>query len=309
MAVEVLLDPAPAAVQGVAGQAHHVEGIHHRDRVGQLLAGGGLEPGEPVHRDHLDRVAPRPRTLGQVLNARLERPSTMSSSRAGPVPLADPGQVDDHGDVLVPAAGVPPDVLIDADRGDPRTAPGRRSGPACPGQDRVVGGVPGDPEPLGDPRDGQVLDHDAFQRPPQPAPGELRPRLGRPGRVLAPHVPAPGAPVAPDRHLERGRAPAQRLVGQPPLDGVAGRLRSRSGDTTGPGSATRQASTARSGSSRWPVTSRPSSSRRQNVVRSGQAKVTSDKSRSSGWSVWNLHLQETSTPTRPHPLPPLHPQL
>ena len=38
------------------------------------------------------------------------------------------------------------------------------------------------------------------------------------------------------------------------------------------GSTTRQARTARSGSRRWPVTSRPSSSSRQNVVRSGQAK-------------------------------------
>jgi hypothetical protein len=31
---------------------------------------------------------------------------------------ADPGEVDDHGDVLVATAGVSPHVLIDADRGD-----------------------------------------------------------------------------------------------------------------------------------------------------------------------------------------------
>lgn len=39
--------------------------------------------------------------------------------------------------------------------------------------------------------------------------------------VLPPHVPAPGAPVATDRHLQHGGTPAQRLVRQPPHDGVA----------------------------------------------------------------------------------------
>ena len=63
----VLLDPAAAPVEGVAGQADDVEGIHHRDRVGELLGGGGLEAGEPVHRDDLDRVAPR---LGALRRAR-----------------------------------------------------------------------------------------------------------------------------------------------------------------------------------------------------------------------------------------------
>ena len=49
------------------------------------------------------------------------------------------------------------------------------------------------------------------------------------------------------------------------------------------GSTTEQVSTARSASTRCPVTTRPSSSRRQKVVRSGQAKVASGKSRSSRW--------------------------
>jgi hypothetical protein len=50
-------------------------------------------------------------------------------------------------------------------------------------------------------------------------------------------------------------------------------------------STTRQASTARSGVRCWPMTSRPSSSRRQNVVRSGVVKVASGTSRSSGWAA------------------------
>jgi hypothetical protein len=41
--MEVLLNPSGAAVQRVAGQAHDVEGVHDRGRVGELIAGGGLE--------------------------------------------------------------------------------------------------------------------------------------------------------------------------------------------------------------------------------------------------------------------------
>ena len=50
----VLVDGFPVAVQRIAGQGHDVKRVHDRDRVGNGLGGGGLEPGEPVHRDHLD---------------------------------------------------------------------------------------------------------------------------------------------------------------------------------------------------------------------------------------------------------------
>lgn len=40
----VLLSSAPASVQSVTGQVRDVEGIHHRDCVGQLLGGRGLNP-------------------------------------------------------------------------------------------------------------------------------------------------------------------------------------------------------------------------------------------------------------------------
>ena len=54
----------------------------------------------------------------------------------------------------------------------------------------------------------------------------------------------------------------------------------------GSGSATRHSITARSGASRWPTATRPSSSRRQNTVRSGVTKVAWSTSRSSNrWSV------------------------
>ena len=44
-----------------------------------------------------------------------------------------------------------------------------RKSPFAFGEVRVVGGVPGDPEALGDPGHGRVLTHDPFQRPPQRA--------------------------------------------------------------------------------------------------------------------------------------------
>ena len=43
--VHVLMDPAAALVQTVAGQA---ERVHHCDRVGEFLGSGALEPAEPV---------------------------------------------------------------------------------------------------------------------------------------------------------------------------------------------------------------------------------------------------------------------
>lgn len=50
----VLLDPLPGPVQRVAGEADNAEGIHDWCRVGKLFRGGGLEAGEPVHRDHVE---------------------------------------------------------------------------------------------------------------------------------------------------------------------------------------------------------------------------------------------------------------
>ena len=84
----VLLDPAAAPVQRVAGQADDVEGVHHRDRVGQLLGGGGLEAGEPVHRDDLDAVAPGLVAVGEpglerLLGAALDH--VQQPGRAGAV--------------------------------------------------------------------------------------------------------------------------------------------------------------------------------------------------------------------------------
>jgi hypothetical protein len=87
VAVDGELDPASVLVERVAGQADDVEGIQDRDRVHDFLGGSGLETGEPVLRGGLDAVTPRlVWSESQVLNACFERASTMSGSRAGPVP-------------------------------------------------------------------------------------------------------------------------------------------------------------------------------------------------------------------------------
>jgi hypothetical protein len=161
------------------------------------------------------------RSLSHVLNACFERPWTMSSSRAGPVPSRMGVRSMITRDVLVAASGVAPHVLVDAD-GLHTVEPAGiiDQDPLALGQDRVVGGTPRHPETFGDPGDGQVLTHDALQRPPQTAPRHLRPGLGGQTGVLAPHMPASGAPVAAHGDFQRRGTPAQRLVRQPPNHGV-----------------------------------------------------------------------------------------
>jgi hypothetical protein len=144
VAAAVLLDAAAALVQRVAGQADHVEGVHDRDGVGELFGGRGLEAGEAVHGDHLNRVAPRLGALGQPCLEGLFRAAldhVQQSGWAGA--LADAGQVDDDGDVLVAPAGVSPHVLIHADDFH-AVEPGDLvdEDALALGQDRVVGGVP-----------------------------------------------------------------------------------------------------------------------------------------------------------------------
>ena len=145
-----------------------------------------------------------------------------------------------------------------------------------------------DPKALGDPGDRQVLTHDAPPAPTAARRGTASARgSAAAAGVLPPHMPAAGAPVAADRDQQRSSV-ATRTVRAP-----AAASRCPAGDPSQPhrrhqssGSTTRQASTARSGSSRCPVTCRPSSSSRaeRGQVR-GRAKVASAMSRSSGWAV------------------------
>ena len=54
------LPGAPAAlIESIPGQVHDVEGIHDRGCVWELFSGGAFEPGEAIHRDDLNALAPR----------------------------------------------------------------------------------------------------------------------------------------------------------------------------------------------------------------------------------------------------------
>lgn len=97
MAAFVLLNALPAAVQRIAGDAHDVEGIDHRNRLREFLACSGLVAGYPVHRDDVDALFSLLRPIGQRLLEHLFRPaSTTSSSRDGLVLMRRGGEVDDQ---------------------------------------------------------------------------------------------------------------------------------------------------------------------------------------------------------------------
>ena len=128
-----------------AAEADDVERVHHRDRRWQLLGRGGLEPGEPVHRDHLERHHATP-SAGPRARSRTPAWSglgVMSRRRAGPLPLRIGVRSMMTVTYLSPLPGVPPHVLIDADDLDALEAVRvRDQGPSALGEDRVVGGVP-----------------------------------------------------------------------------------------------------------------------------------------------------------------------
>ncbi len=219
----VLLNPLPGPVQGVTGEPDDMERIHHRDRVGEFLGRGGLEPTEPIHRDHFDLLRPLLGPGGEPLLEHRLRPTLDHVQQpCGTCLVAGGREVDDHGHVLVTEPGVTPDVLVDADRGD-AVEPGRivDQPPLALGEDRGVRGVPRHPQACRGAGDGEVVDHDRLQRPPDPAAGDLRPRRRRVRRVLPPGAAAVAAPVAAHPHQQRRGPVTERLVRERTRHGVA----------------------------------------------------------------------------------------
>ena len=154
------------------------------------MAGGGLEAGEPVHRDHLQAVPPGPGRPASGLGTPAgKRPSTIASSRDGPVRSRTGVKSVADGDEPVTPTGVPPHVLVDADHLHVVEA----------GQ--VVEQHPADPQPgqrcwrwSTTPRgprrddDAEMLTNQPDQRPPQRGAGQLRPRPRGAAGVLPPHA-------------------------------------------------------------------------------------------------------------------------
>lgn len=57
--VKFLLNAPTALTQGPAGGVHDVEGSHHHPRVGEFFSDRALKPGEAIHCDDLNVLAPR----------------------------------------------------------------------------------------------------------------------------------------------------------------------------------------------------------------------------------------------------------
>ena len=56
--VKFLLDTPAALIQSVASQVYNMEGIHDCPCIGEFFSGGALKPGESIHRDDLNILAP-----------------------------------------------------------------------------------------------------------------------------------------------------------------------------------------------------------------------------------------------------------
>ena len=113
--VKFLLDTPAALIESITGQAHDVERVHDRPRVWELFGCGALKPGESIHRDDLNALAPRIGLGGQ--------PGFEDPLRSARNPIQEPGgtttvtyrcQVQDDGDVFVAVGGVAPHVFIHA---------------------------------------------------------------------------------------------------------------------------------------------------------------------------------------------------
>ena len=123
--VEFLLDAPSALIQGIAGQVYDVEGVHDCPCAGELFGGSALEPGESIHRDDLNALAPRIGLGGQPgFEDLLGSARDHVQEPGGTAAISDGRQVQDDGDVFVAVWGVAPHVFIHANDAHALT-PGR----------------------------------------------------------------------------------------------------------------------------------------------------------------------------------------
>src|SRR5699024_7239334 len=136
--------------------------------------------------------------------------------------LADRGEVDDDGDVLVTTPGVPPYMLVDTNDADPvETGRVVDQQPLTFGEDGGVRGVPGHGEFRSDDGHGVVIDHEGTQRPVEAGSRDLRSWWRRSCGVLTPDAATLDALVTAEANVKRGRSVAEGLLGQLADDGIA----------------------------------------------------------------------------------------
>ena len=164
--VEFLLNAPTTLIQGVASEMYDVEGVHDCPCVGEFFGGGALEPGESIHSDDLDALAPCVGLGGQpgfedlfgAARDHIQEPG-------GAAAVADGRQVQDDGDIFVSVRGVAPHVFIHADDSHAFT-PGRIVDERSPSaRTAVLAALPGHAQGLGDARHRQMVDDQPSERP------------------------------------------------------------------------------------------------------------------------------------------------
>ena len=116
MPVVEFLPGAPSAlIQCVAGEVYNVEGVHDCPCAGEFFGDSALEPGESIHRDDLDALAPRIGLGGQpgfedLLGAARDHVQESGGATA----ISDGRQAQNDGDEFVAVWGVAPHVFIHA---------------------------------------------------------------------------------------------------------------------------------------------------------------------------------------------------
>ena len=123
--VEFLPGASAALIESIPGEVYDVEGVHDRPRAGEFFGGGALKPGESIHRDDLNALAPSIGLGGQPgfedpLGAARDHVQELGGTAA----IVDGRHVQDDGDVPVPIRGVARHVFIHANDTHPSNRPG-----------------------------------------------------------------------------------------------------------------------------------------------------------------------------------------
>ena len=110
-----MLDAPATHIESITGEVYDVEGVHDRPRVGEFLSGCVFEPGESIHRDDLNALAPGVRLGGQPgFEDPLGAARDHVQEPGGTTTVSYRSQVQDDGDVFVAVRGVAPHVFIHA---------------------------------------------------------------------------------------------------------------------------------------------------------------------------------------------------